>query len=234
MKLSEKRSLTHVQPVSSFLWQSPLLWGTIALLASLLGVPALIEANTPRIISALYIDVSASNQPFQALARSICEDRLKYLKDGDVLIDGRFAEQSIVPVHQTYIEQQRAKLRASCQTATQPDRIGKQPGTTPTQAWESLQSLVQSERSQRNHNRVVAVFVIQAAEPVQGQPELDWAKFKRQVQDFVATGGVVLIIADQPELQQQLMPLLADIRNARVCTYHDGKDNLKWAFERVR
>lgn len=234
MKLSEKRSLTPVQPISQPLGRSLLLWSTIVLLAGVLGVPALIEVNTPRIISALYIDVSASNQPFQAVVQSICQDRLKYLKDGDVLIDGQFAEQSIAPIHQIYTEQQRANLRANCQAATQPNGIGKRPGTTPLRAWESLQSLVQSERSQRNHDRVAAVFVIQAAERVLGQPNLDWAKFKQQVQDFVADGNVILIIADQPELQQLLLPLLAEVRNARVCTYDDGKDNLKWAFDKVR
>lgn len=232
MKLSEK-SLTAV-PSAPSPWRSSRLWCTIALLAGVLGVPAWFESNQPRMISALYVDVSASNQPLQAMVRSICQDRLKYLKDGDTLIDGQFADQSIVPMHQRYAERQYATLRANCQTATQPNGIGKHPGTTLIRAWESLRSQIQSERSQRNRDRVVAVFVIQAAERVRGEPKLDWAKFRQQVQSFVADGNVVLIIADQPELQQQLSTLLAEVRNAQVRTYRDAQDNLKMAFDQVR
>ncbi len=233
MKLSDRHSAPSQSRPTTSVWRSPILWFTIALFTTLLALPLI--HPTPRVISALYVDVSASNQPFRAEVVGICEERLTHLQPRDVFITVQFADQPVLQRDGTYEEQQQDLLQADCKQVLQPiSTVGKQPGTSFSRAFENLRSHLQHQRSQHNRDRVVAIFLLQAAEIALGQPNLNWKLIKQQVKDLVTDGSVVLIMGSEATLQQQLITLLKDLANTKVCTYSDSKDSLKWAFNLAR
>lgn len=221
---------------SHSVWRSPVVYlFTIALLISLV-LPSTLDAQKQGVISAFYYDVSASNQPFQAQITALCQERLKYLRKQDVVINAQFADQPVVLHSSVYRAQQHSELRQSCDRAMQPsDGIGKHLGTDFGRALTSLQ--IQSQKQQReqsNRMRTLAIFALQAAEPVPGQPKTDWKAVKQRLKTMTKDGSAVLIVGVEADLQEWLSSLFADLSNVQVLAYSQGKAGLKDMFQRVR
>lgn len=215
------------------LLKSPYFWFTIALLIVLFTVPLL---NKPRtIISTLYTDVSASNQPYQAEVVALCKARLNALRSRDVLIDAQFADRPALRRNTTYNLQQQGELQADCKDILQPDpEIAKQPGTSIHAALNHWQTKVQHLRSQNDLAPIVAVFVVQAAEVSARQPQINWTHIKQQIKATLKPNDVLLIVGAGPSLQNQWSNVLSDRPRTKVVPYRDGKAAVKWAFNQAR
>lgn len=217
-------------------WKSPTVYFIIALLVAALVVPFAIDAQTPVIISALYVDVSASNQPFQKQATAICQERLTYLKKRDVIINAQFADQVAVLPVELYRAQKKVELRQNCARVLEPsDGLGKRPGTSFHRALVSLRSQIQrQQRDQKKRIRTVAIFLLQAAEAVPGQPKPDWKAIKQHIKALTDDGSAVLVMGVEAELQQQLISLLGNMHRVEVLAYSKGQSDLKRIFSEVR
>lgn len=201
---------------------------------AILATPIILDAQNPRVIGLLYADVSQSNQPFKSHVQELCRARVELLKSGDLLIDGKFADQTYITSSHVFEDRDRLALQRDCQVVSNPPAgVGKQVGTNLMQAVASMQREVKHQRTLGNTNRVLSVVALQAAEPG-NQARLDLNVLTAKVRDMVKDGSVVLFIGPDLELQQQLKAALVGINKTDVCTYADGKHCLEWAFENAR
>ncbi|MBW4575782.1 MAG: hypothetical protein KME08_10910 [Aphanothece sp. CMT-3BRIN-NPC111] len=217
------------------LWRSPAAWGIALVGAGILGLPIIWDAQNTRLIAAFYADVSLSNLEYKTSIQQLCSDRLNHLMEGDIRLDAKFADKTIVLGNQAYQDRDRLTLQQDClAVATPPEGIGTHPGTALPLALESLEKEIRHQRTLGNNNRVAAILAIQAAEPGQNQSPLDLNTFKTKIEGIVKDGSALAVIGPDVELQQQLKTVLAGVKNTDVCTYANGKRCIDWVFETVR
>lgn len=194
---------------------------------SAIAYPVYDYYQTPRAISAMFVDTSSSNQRFAELIKLVCKARLDQLKDGDIRIDGKFAEQTDIPKNELYTDSQHLRLQQECeQAATQSINIGNRKGTDLNLVLKSMHTEIQKNKQLRLH--AVGIIVINAAEPVKGQSAFEPQQFKTEVQELVKDGTLLVLLVSDRELYQQLSDSLLDLSNkVWVRTYEDSRKTIE-------
>lgn len=233
MTLTQKqpRFLPETKP----LWQQP-----TAILTGLLGLSVIVypivqDTKTPRLNSAFYSDVSLSAQKLSEETQKICQKRLEHLLSGDIRIDGKFADKTMVLSNQAYDSKERLNLQKNCHNIlVTPPGVGKQTGTDLMTALDSLDSELQKQQTLGNNNKSVAIFAINAAEPTPNQSLLNLEQLKAKVQELTEKGNIVIFIGLEVNWQSKLKTTLSDVPNTNVCNYEDSENCIAWGFEQGR
>ncbi|MEH1896964.1 MAG: hypothetical protein V7K94_17010 [Nostoc sp.] len=213
------------------LWKSPLTWLCAVGGALLIGIPLVMDNITHRVNSALLVDVSLSNQPYQSSLEGLCRQYVEHLVEGDVRILGKFADRAIILSNQEFQERDRLSIQNQCkQITTQPSGIGRVAGTSLIDALSRLETEIQHQQSQGNTRPVAAVVVIQAAELVNHQQQ-DFTVIQSKIEAIIHKGGAVAIIGPDVDLQNQLSRQLSSVKNTQICTYSDSQACLDWLFQ---
>ncbi len=216
-------------------WKSPTTLLTVVIGIILLAGPIFIDLKTSRIISALYADVSQSNQEYKFFIKQLCKTHIEHLKEGDIRINGKFADKTFVNSNQAFEERDRLTLQSACKdAATPPEGIGKTPGTPLLPALNSFEQEIQKQRTLGNKNRAIGIFAIQEDEPLKNQSPEKSEEFTAKVESLTKSGNLVLFIGPDVKLQNQLKSALAKVNNTNVCTYENSKQCLEWAFTTAR
>ncbi|MEH1788515.1 hypothetical protein [Nostoc sp.] len=232
-KQSKERSNISLEQVQQEppLWKSPLTWLCAAGSALLIGVPLVIDGLTHRVDSALFVDVSLSNQPYQTSIEALCRQYVGHLVEGDVRILGKFADRVTILNNQEFQERDRLSIQNQCKQITmQPSEIGRVPGTSLVDALSRLETEIGHQQSQGNIQPVAAVVVIQAAELVNHQQQ-DFTVIQSKIEAIIHKGGAIAIIGPDVDLQNQLSHQLSSVRNTQICTYSDSQACLDWLFQ---
>ncbi|MGG6287352.1 hypothetical protein ACQ4M3_37850, partial [Leptolyngbya sp. AN03gr2] len=125
MKLSDRPN-THSIP-NPPVWKSPLILFTLGFLFVLISSSLFLKP--PVVTSTLYVDVSASNQPFKAEVIHLCRQRLTFLKPKDAIVDAQFADRTVLWQNTTYQPQEQNNLRSRCDRILDPESsLGRAPG----------------------------------------------------------------------------------------------------------
>lgn len=216
------------------LWKSPLTWVFAVAGVLLLGVPIVIDSFIHRVNSAFLVDVSLSNQPYKAELEKLCHQYTEHLVEGDIRIQGKFADRATILSNQEFQERDRLSLQNQCQQiTTQPPGIGQTPGTSLIDALSRLETEIHHQQSQGHTRPVAAAIVIQSAELVNHQQQ-DFTLIKSKIESIIQKGGAVAIIGSSVDLQNQLSRQLVSVKNTQVCTYSDSLACLDWLFQTVR
>ncbi|MBW4619380.1 MAG: hypothetical protein KME17_08480 [Cyanosarcina radialis HA8281-LM2] len=201
-------------------------WQNAVFIAVLMGVavvPVVGQVFTPKILSALYIDVSDSNQKNASAIAEICRDRLTHLIDGDYLLDGKFADLTYVTNSQEFAAQENAARHKECQLAiAPPSQVGKQRGTDIIKA---LQNLKIETQNLKNYRQIRATFLFNSLEPTADKAfnEAAFLKELKQAADELNSPNYSLIfIGADASWQAKLKQTLKDNKNVRVCAYESG------------
>jgi hypothetical protein len=129
-------------------------------LIAVLGYPIYEDYTTPRIVSALYVDVSESNQKanFKESLKKACEARLNSLMEDDILINNKFAEIPDIPKTYQYVKKRDEVgiLKACDQIQERPNALGHQKGTDLSKAIKDMRSQVSQSQ---DRVAVMMVFV---------------------------------------------------------------------------
>lgn len=235
-KPSKGRSIVTFEDVQQepLLWKSPLTWFCAVAGALLLGIPVVIDRVTHRVNGAFLVDVSLSNQPYKAELEKLCHQYTEHLVEGDIRIQGKFADRATILSNQEFQERDRLSLQNQCQQiTTQPPGIGQTPGTSLIDALSRLETEILHQQSQGQTRPVAAVIVIQAAELVNHQQQ-DFTLIKSKIASIIQKGGAVAIIGSSVDLQNQLSHQLVSVKNTQICTYADSQACLEWVFQTVR
>ncbi|MDZ8258498.1 hypothetical protein [Nostoc sp. ChiQUE01b] len=235
-KQSKERSPVSVEQVQQEppLWKSPLIWLCASSSALLIGVPLLMDGLTHRVNSALFMDVSRSNQPYQTSLEALCRQYVEHLVEGDIRILGKFADRVQILNNQEFQERDRLSIQNQCKQITmQPSGIGRIPGTSLVDALSRLETEIGHQQNQGNTRPVAAVVVIQAAELVNHQQQ-DFTVIKSKIEAIIHKGGAVAIIGPDIDLQNQLSHELSSVKNTQICTYSDSQACLDWLFQIAR
>jgi hypothetical protein len=191
------------------LWKSPLIWICGVAGALIVGIPLLIDGFTHRVISTFMVDVSLSNQPYKESLEALCHQYIEHLVEGNVNIQGKFADKVAILSNQEFQERDRLLLQNQCeQIALQPPEIGKTQGTSLIEALSHLETEIQHQQSQGKNQPVAAVIVIQSAELVNHQQQ-DFTLIQSKIESIVQKGGAVVIIGPAVDLQNQLSIIAA-------------------------
>ncbi|MBE9014048.1 hypothetical protein IQ250_28055 [Pseudanabaenaceae cyanobacterium LEGE 13415] len=183
----------------------------------------------------MYVDVSASNQPFRTEVVALCRKRLTFLNSRDAIADAQFADQAALWQNLIYQPQQQNELRKRCDRILEPDpSIGKALGTSLMTAIQNWATQVHHLQLQNKQAAIVAIFVIQAAEVAEGQSAIDWQQIKQWIQKSVSNHDAVLIVGSEAALQGQWTAVFQGIPEVRIIPYRDSDNGLKWAFDLAR
>ncbi len=218
-------------PPKSLGWISPTKLALAGLVVAI-GYSIYQYNRTPRVVVESYYDVSDSIHPYQKAVEEICtaiEDRAI---DGDTKIEASFADRVMVNSNAIYEEKQSG---TNCKgISKKPDGVGKQPGTDILAALKSMDGQIQHQRSQGNQQPVVAILVIQAAEPKKGNSTVNPKAIKESI-ERIAKEGHLVVIGPEAMLQGQLNQELVKAGNVKVCTFTQAKDcGINWAFDLAR
>ncbi|MBO3458991.1 hypothetical protein G7B40_010245 [Aetokthonos hydrillicola Thurmond2011] len=226
-------SFKEVQKETNF-WRSPLIWlcGFTGVL--IVGSPLIMDEFTNRVTSAFMVDVSLSNQPYKTSLEALCHQYIEQLVEGDINIQGKFADKVAILNNQEFQERDRLSFQKQCeQISLQPPGIGKAEGTSLIDTLSRLETEIEHQQSQGNNQPVAAVIAIQAAEMVNHQRQ-DFNLIKSKIESIVQKGGAVVMIGPEVDLQNQLSRQLMSVKNTQICTYSDSQTCLSWLFQKAR
>jgi hypothetical protein len=176
-------------------WQQPTTIVTKILGLALVAYPIFQDSKTPRIKSVPYRDVFLSDQAFTKEIQNICHQRLEKLIEGDIRIDGKFADRPMVLNNQEYQGKERLNLQNACQNILLPlPGLGKQKGTNLMLALESLDLELQKQRTLDNNEKAVIIIAINAAEtaPIKHQSNSKPSKLKSKNSPNLTTFSYLL------------------------------------------
>ncbi|MUG99474.1 hypothetical protein F7734_47195 [Scytonema sp. UIC 10036] len=242
MRYSKRRKLSVINHSKSFeemhpevpLWKSPFVWlcGLAGLL--LIGVPLLLDGFTHRVVGVLMVDVSQSNQPFQDSLKALCRQYSESLVEGDIRIQGKFADVATILSNQKFAERDRLLLQKQCQQVmVLPAGVGKIPGTSLLDALSRMETEIQHQQSLGNTQPVAAIVAINSAELVNQKPQ-SFSLIKSKIERIVQKGGAVAIIGSSVNLENQLSQYLMQVKNTQICTYADSQTCVEDLFEIAR
>lgn len=232
-------TLTQNPPQSSSnakpFWQQPTTIFTGILGLALVAYPIIQDTKTPRVISVLSTDVSLSDQAFTKEIQNICHQRLEKLIEGDIRIDGKFADRPMVLNNQEYQSKERLNLQNACQNILlPPPGLGKQKGTDLMLALESLDLELQKQRTLGNNEKAVIIIAINAAETAPSQTPVKLETLKTNIQKFTESNNIIVFVGPEIEWQSKLKTILSDVKNTNVCTYSDSQSCINWGFDQAR
>jgi hypothetical protein len=223
--------MTNMATDNSKIWRSPVLWTMIVIgLIIIASIYQYIKAPRGNVFK--LIDVSNSAQVYSKDIIAICKAIDDQLLDNDHLISGKFADKLAVTYNAPYQDKQAAE---ECNKVTQkPPGIGKGTGTNFLAPLDTVHTANQHLRVQGNKLPIIAIVLLQAAEPPTGHKPVDPKLIKERVQ-AIAKEGYLAIIGPEVILQGQLSKALVGIPNVKICSFDQGVDcGVKWAFEQVR
>jgi hypothetical protein len=239
-----KHSLTPGEPPqqnsakSNSAWQKILIYSGLAIGAtSLMVIPVWMEIQTPRIISISADDISGSAQvaAYKSLRHDHCKNRAEYYKSGDELIHYFFADQPEIDRKLTINNQ--IDTLSLCKETTpkfQEVDIGKQSGTFLILLLEQIHTEIQTLRTQGNKKPVVVTITIQATEPGEDQPKVDFNRIKELVNAIVKDRGVIALIGAKGKFQNILETSLKGSQNVRVFPIQSNQQAIDWSFKTGR
>ena len=211
------------------------LTGVLSLMGiATIAVPVVMQIRTPKVSSALLLDVSKSNQINADSIAKLCEHRLDWLIDGDTLIDVQFADIPYVTKNQKYGGEQLLKLQKACDRYTVPvEGMGIKPGTNILEAL----SVLQTELQQSSPQKAIVTIVFNAFEPVDSQSfVLDefLVQLRGEVKKISSHGHTFIFIGANTYWQKNLKQTFANIERVRVCTYENGEQCLEAEYLALR
>lgn len=199
-----------------------------------ISIPVAVQMITPKVTSALLVDVSKSNQVNADLIAKLCEHQLDLLIDGDTMIDVQFADTTYVNKHQKYGGEQLLELQKACDRHTLPvEGMGTKSGTNILEAL----SVLQTELQQSSHQKAIITIVFNAFEPVNPQSfVLDkfLAQLSEEVKKISSQGHTFIFIGANTYWQKNLKQAFANIERVRVCAYENGEQCLEAEYLALR
>lgn len=188
-----------------------------------IGAVLLVQLLTPSIFYLIAKDHSASAHLLAELHEKLCKNSVMALKFNDTIVSVSFADRTEV-VNDQKIPNNLALL-GQCQpeAQTQPESLGKSPGTSLMRLSDRLVRIVERHRKQGNDQPIAVVITLQEAEPGADQPALDWQHLHNQFQKITDNRGIVTIIGPTGQLQEDLeqhldgLVHLCPIANAQSC-----------------
>ncbi|WP_353258245.1 hypothetical protein [Prochlorothrix hollandica] len=177
-------------------------------------------------------DLSLSGLAVPDAVQQHCHQVLKQIKTGDHLIKLGYADRPETlydaPVQNTI------GLLRTCPNPEPPGTIGRRSGTSPTEMLEAVLIALESARVRGNTDPVVVSIWLQDAEPVPGDPPLDWERFQAQVDTLTTNNGVVTFFGPTGELQQNLKIHLKGNPQAEVWPITALDNSTTWAYGLAR
>jgi hypothetical protein len=164
-------------------------------------------------------DMSDSNAINKKAMTQVCEQIKDNLIDRDVVVNGGFANNSMITGNATYNENT-SKLDCN-KISVKPKGVGKQDGTSIIGVLKTASLVERRLRAEGNKHPVVLFLTIDAAEPGRGQKVFD-PKVVKQLLQQITKNGYVVIIGAEVGLQNILSQELVNL------------PNIDWAFEKVR
>jgi hypothetical protein len=213
-------------------WQSPKVLTVVLALICFAVFYLLSDAKTQRLLVIQAKDQSASALAITGAETQQCKAILNSIKTGDRLMVLTYADRPEIMVDSPV--QNTIGLLRQCNEQTIPNTIGRRQGTSPVQMLSAVLVALESARIRGNTDPVLVSVWLQAAEPVPGDPPLDWAQFQAQVDTITANNGVVSIFGPTGELQQQLKAQLKHNSQAEVWPLEEVEQSVTWAYEVAR
>lgn len=237
---SAKKSALHTQtdqspaPKLDPTWKSPLLWLALVVILIIAAIPVIEWYRTVRVIAVLGWDVSDSALADPTIGHTICRTQTQALKPEDIAIDIVYAE-TTEPIRSSQV-QSVTQLFPRCQdyVKQRPATVGQAPGTSPLLLLERIETQIQIQRQAGNTHPVVAVIWLQAAEPGQNLPPLDFKVMGEQIKQITDDRGRVLIIGPTGGLRQNLDKLSAENSYLQVCSFAEHQSCVRSIFEAAR
>jgi hypothetical protein len=200
-------------------WQKILTYSGIAIGAtSLMVIPAWLDFQTPKIISISADDISGSAQiaTYKTLRHDHCKNRAEHYKSGEKIIHYFFADQPEINRELT-IHNEIDTLNLCQETTPKPKEvdIGKHPGTSLILLLEQIHTKIQTLRAQGNNKPVVVTITLQATEPGEDQPKVDFNRIKALINAIIQDRGIVTVTGAKGKLQNTLETSLKGSQNVR-------------------
>lgn len=213
-------------------WQTPqAIFGVIVL--ALLAFYFLIkDAKTQRLLVIQAKDQSASALAITGAESRQCKSILNQIQPGDRFMVLTYADRPEI-IEDSPVDNTIGLLR-QCQDQPIPSTIGRRKGTSPVQMLSAVLVAIESARIRGNTDPVLVSIWLDAAEPVPGDPPLDWAQLQAQIDTITANNGVVSIFGPTGELQQQLKSKLKANPQAEVWPLDEVEQSVAWAYEVAR
>lgn len=219
-------------------WQKILTYSGLALGAtSLMVIPVWMDFQTQKIISISADDISDSAQitAYKTLRHDHCKNRAEHYKSGDELIHYFFADQP--EINRELIIHNEIDTLSLCQETTPKLKdvdIGKHPGTSLILLLEQIQTKIQTLRAQGNNKPVVITITLQATEPGEDQPQVDFNRIKTLINAIAQDRGVVTVIGAKGKLQNTLETSLKGSKNVRLFPRQSIQQAIDWSFKTGR
>lgn len=214
------------------LWQQPRIILAVAAFFGTALTLLIQDWKTQSLLVIMADDLSLSGLAVPHAIQQHCHQVLKHIKTNDHLVHIGYADRPETlydaPVQNTI------GLLRQCNKPEAPNTIGRRSGTSPTEMLETVLIALESARVRGNTDPVVISIWLQEAEPVPGDPPLDWDRFQAQVDTITANNGVVTFFGPTGELQQDLKTHLKSNPRAEVWPLTALENSTTWAYGLAR
>jgi len=214
------------------LWKQPWFFLFVAFILGILGIGLRLDWQTQRLLVILGDDQSQSGLAIADARKEFCQNLIDGLKTDDKIMQIAYADK--VETTQDVTVKSMVTMLGFCQKTPVPKAIGKNLGTSPTQALTAALGEIESARAEGNNNPGLVALYLQAAETIPGKAPLNLDEFQSQVERITNKNAVVTIFGPTGELQQQLKNRLKSNARAHVWPLSDAKASFDWAFDKAR
>lgn len=218
---SPEKPLAAKKQLDDF-WKSP--WTALGALIAVLaiGIPAIKDWQTKRLMVFLSLDSSASALANPADGDSTCRATVPRLMSGDTLYNIPYADTTEVQ-HNTKVTSPTAIFNYcdDYRDKKKPERLGKSNGTTPVALIDRIFNNIVTERKRGNTQNIVLISYLQEAEPGPNIPPLNFDNLATKLKLIQKERGTVLLIGTSGDLRQKLEQMDAkdpDLNNLRLCS----------------